>query len=255
MAAGGKVISKEGQDCANHVTIHPCLCHGNGNANFFLFLLYVNVYNSLGIQSMLDNTFEIIFLIGFIMGATIRGIMLARVPRWWRKKEKTANDQGNWLDKALMFPVFLGMQVIPFIYILSSWLNFADYSFPSWAGLPSGIVGTLVFGSALWLLWRSHADLGQSFSPELKTKEEHTLVTDGVYHYIRHPMYAAHLLWAIAQILLLQNWIAGWAFLVTMLPMYLLRAPDEERMMVEHFGEEYRGYMNRTGRLIPRLKK
>jgi len=66
-------------------------------------------------------------------------------------------------------------------------------------------------------------------------------------------MYAAHGLWAVAQALLLQNWIVGPAFLALSLPLYLLRVPREEEMMLEHFGEEYRSYISRTGRVIPRV--
>jgi len=63
-------------------------------------------------------------------------------------------------------------------------------------------------------------------------------------------MYAAHWLWGIAQALLLQNWIAGLAFLASFIPLYLLLVPREEQMMLEYFGEEHRLYMNRTGRVI-----
>jgi protein-S-isoprenylcysteine O-methyltransferase Ste14 len=68
-------------------------------------------------------------------------------------------------------------------------------------------------------------------------------------------MYAAHLLWAVAQGLLLENWLAGWIFLVVFIPLYLLRVPQEEQMMLDQFGQEYRDYMARTGRLIPGLRK
>ncbi|MCP4258850.1 MAG: isoprenylcysteine carboxylmethyltransferase family protein [Planctomycetes bacterium] len=68
-------------------------------------------------------------------------------------------------------------------------------------------------------------------------------------------MYAAHLLWAVAQGLLLANWLAGWAFLVVFVPFYLIRAPKEERMMLEQFEEQYRQYINRTGRIIPKFRK
>ena len=81
----------------------------------------------------------------------------------------------------------------------------------------------------------------------------HALVTNGVYRHIRHPMYAAHLLWGIGQALLIQNWVAGLGGLVVFIPLDLLRAPPEERMMLEQFGEEYRSYMERTGGIIPRL--
>jgi protein-S-isoprenylcysteine O-methyltransferase Ste14 len=66
-------------------------------------------------------------------------------------------------------------------------------------------------------------------------------------------MYASLWLWGIAQGLLLSNWLAGWSVVVTFAPMYFLRTPREEQMMCERFGEEYRDYMSRTGRLWPRL--
>lgn len=98
-------------------------------------------------------------------------------------------------------------------------------------------------------------DLGHNWSATLRIRPEHSLITHGVYRRIRHPMYTAHLLWAIAQGLLLANWLAGWIFLVAFVPLYLLRVPHEEQMMLEQFGQEYRTYMARTGRIIPRLRK
>jgi len=201
--------------------------------------------------SVFDNIFKVTFLIGFIAGCVIRVASLIHVPHWWRNKNEIKDDRSTWPEKLLMFSIFIGMQVIPFIYLLTSWLDFADYNLPVWAGLVVGLIGTAVFVVALWLLWRSHVDLGRNFSPELQIGKKHLLVTNGVFRYIRHPMYASHWLWAIAQAFLLQNWIAGLSFLATSLPLYLLRIPREEKMMLEHFGEEYRFYMNRTGRIIP----
>jgi len=66
-------------------------------------------------------------------------------------------------------------------------------------------------------------------------------------------MYSAHWLWGIAQALLIHNWIAGLASLVILLPLYLLRVKREEQMMLEQFGEEYRSYISRTGKVIPRF--
>lgn len=67
-------------------------------------------------------------------------------------------------------------------------------------------------------------------------------------------MYASQWLWSVAQPLLLQNWIAGWVGPLLFLPLYVLRVPREERMMLEQFGEAYRAYVSRTGRVFPRLK-
>jgi len=84
-------------------------------------------------------------------------------------------------------------------------------------------------------------------------RKGHELIVHGVYRRIRHPMYAVIFVFALAQGLLLQNWLAGWAGLVTVAPVYLVRTPREEKMMCEFFGESYRDYMGRTGRQWPRL--
>ena len=66
-------------------------------------------------------------------------------------------------------------------------------------------------------------------------------------------MYAANFLFGIAQALLLPNWVAGLSALVSFAPMYIVRTPREERLMVEAFGEEYEAYMRETWRVFPKL--
>ncbi len=68
-------------------------------------------------------------------------------------------------------------------------------------------------------------------------------------------MYASIWLWGIAQGMLLENWLAGWSVVPVFAAMYFLRTPREEQMMCETFGEQYRAYMRRTGRLFPRILK
>ncbi|MFC1716837.1 protein-S-isoprenylcysteine O-methyltransferase [Candidatus Poribacteria bacterium] len=195
---------------------------------------------------MLDSSLKILYVIGFVVGLVIRAVYTAGT-----RKTRIADDQETVLGKLLMTLSSLGLIILPFFYLLSSRLDFADYHLPAWAALTAGIPGVAIFAFALWLLWRSHVDLGRNWLPMLQIREGHTLITQGVYSHIRHPMYAAHLVWGIAQALLLQNWIAGLSMLVFFFPVYLFRAPREERILIEHFGQEYRSYMNRTGRLIP----
>ena len=113
----------------------------------------------------------------------------------------------------------------------------------------------VLFAGAAILLWKTHRDLGRNWTPTLGIRENHTLVTEGIFKSIRHPMYTAHLLWALAQPLILTNWIVGFSFLVTQILQYLLRIKPEEQMMLDLFGDQYQEYMNNTGRFLPRLKK
>ncbi|MCQ3975173.1 MAG: isoprenylcysteine carboxylmethyltransferase family protein [Anaerolineae bacterium] len=175
--------------------------------------------------------------------------ILRLIYRWRTGTRQIVESRNTTLEILLRFLAFVGVLVIPLIYVFTPLLDFADYQLPSWAGW----TGTLVFAIALWLLWRSHADLGRNWSDTLEVRQGHQLITSGVYKYVRHPMYAAFWLWGVAQALLLPNWIAGWSHLLTFSALYFWRVPDEEQMMLDQFGEAYQAYMNRTGRIIPRL--
>jgi protein-S-isoprenylcysteine O-methyltransferase Ste14 len=104
-----------------------------------------------------------------------------------------------------------------------------------------------------WVFWRSHRDLGTNWSPTLEIREQHTLVTHGIYRRIRHPMYLSIWLLVIAQALILQNYIAGFSGLVPFALLYFLRVPKEERMMREEFGKAYDEYLLVTGRILPKF--
>jgi protein-S-isoprenylcysteine O-methyltransferase Ste14 len=105
--------------------------------------------------------------------------------------------------------------------------------------------------AALWLFYVSHRGLGKNWSISLVIRKEHQLVTTGVYRLVRHPMYSSFFLLAVAQALLLPNWFAGAAGLAGVGLMYVARVRQEEQMMLERFGADYRGYMARTKRLVP----
>jgi protein-S-isoprenylcysteine O-methyltransferase Ste14 len=191
------------------------------------------------------NPWNLVFLAGFIAYLSIRGVFAQRT----KQNEKVVRRAGI-LEKALLGFVIPTGVFLPLLCLFTPLLNFADYNLPAWA--PWCGVGLMV--AALWLFWRSHADLGLNWSVTLELRKEHQLIQHGVYRAVRHPMYASILLWGLAQGLLLQNWLAGWSAFVPFALMYLLRTSREEAMMAEFFGQEYRDYMARTGRLLPRWR-
>ena len=113
------------------------------------------------------------------------------------------------------------------------------------------VAGTLCYAVGLWLLHRSHADLGPNWSITLEVREKHQLVTQGIYRHIRHPMYLALLLTSAGQALVLPNWVVGPSYLVAFGLLFVLRVGPEERLMLEEFGKDYEAYMARTKRLVP----
>jgi len=193
--------------------------------------------------NMANAIFKLVYFIELVLISVIRSAATRKY-----RGSSTAEDHSNRLDLSLLFLSSLGM-IIPLFYIFSPALDFADYHLPVWMGW----LGAIIFAGAALLLWKSHRDLGRNWTPTLAFRESHTLVSEGIFRVIRHPMSAAHLLWAIAQPLLLQNWIAGFSYLVITLPQYLLRVDDEEDLMLKKFGQDYKKYKEQTGRIFPKF--
>ena len=166
-----------------------------------------------------------------------------------RRQEKMSERRVSGQEIAILVLLLFGGFIMPIIYALTNWLDFANYTLPVWAGW----LGVILLAGALFIFWRAHADLGLNWSPSLEIREKHELITRGIYGVIRHPMYASQWLLAIAQPLLLQNWIAGFLNLLVFIPFYFLRVKAEEQMMLDSFGSEYREYMNRTGSVLPKI--
>ena len=137
--------------------------------------------------------------------------------------------------------------LVPLIWVVAPIFSFAEYSLRPW----SFGAGVVCFVGALWWFYRSHLDLGRYWSVTLELRENHRLITEGVYGHVRHPMYAALFLYSIGQALVVPNWVVGPSYFVTFGILFALRIRAEERMMLETFGDEYAAYIARTKRLIP----
>lgn len=185
---------------------------------------------------------EIIFLCGFVLQVFLRS--------YYVQYYATEKDQRHFSKKERLYLLFilLGFQLLPIIYVFSTWFSSFDYNLPKWLGYPS----TMLYCFGVWLFFRAHADLGSYWSPGLEIKEDHQLITAGVFKWVRHPMYSAFVVIAIAQIFMLQNYIVGPAFLILAIPFYLYRVKREERQLISHFGNEYLLYKKHTNALFPK---
>lgn len=195
---------------------------------------------------MWQQGFNCAWIVLFIVTATVRKIHQRRA------HQPTTLRGIHPAEAVLMLAWGASAGVIPFFYIFSSWLEFADL--PARVQPVSGAIGVATFLFAIWLLHRSHTDLGDSWSLTSETRSGQALVTNGIYRRIRHPMYSAHVLWGIAQFLLLPNLVAGPVALLLILMLLVWRIPREEQALLEKFGDEYREYMEMTGRILPRLR-
>ncbi len=93
---------------------------------------------------MRDSVLRIVFLIGFVVSSVIRAPHTRR-PR----RDRIADDRVTGLEKLMLFVTSTGMVLVPLLYVLTPWLDFADYQLPVWAGW----LGVAVLAVSLWLFW------------------------------------------------------------------------------------------------------
>ena len=173
-------------------------------------------------------------------------MVIIRAPHGQRSRglNVVKNRKGRLETGLLTFAWFAFL--LPLVWIATPLLAFADYP------LRPGpfIAGVLCLALGLWLFHRSHVDLGTNWSVTLEVREKHQLVTDGIYRYVRHPMYLSLLVYSLGQTLVLPNLLAGPSYSLAMTLAFAFRLGPEERMMLEAFGKDYETYRARTKRLV-----
>lgn len=180
--------------------------------------------------------------------ASTVGMLVVRAPHIRRSvRVRVVLSRVGARERALLTLVLLGMLLLPLAWLATPWLDAAERPAPTW----TLALGACAAALGLWLLHRSHVDLGRNWSTTLEIREGHALVTGGVYRRVRHPMYAAFLVHALGQALFVPNWVAGPAYLLAFALLVTLRMGPEERLLREVFGPTFDAYRARTRRLLP----
>ncbi len=130
-----------------------------------------------------------------------------------------------------------------------AWLSWSSLPFPFWVRWLGVAVALLGFTLLQW----SHQALGRNWSDEPRLIEGQELVTGGPYRRIRHPIYAAFLLILGSPTLISANWLLGGLWISMTAVDVVSRIRIEEDLMLSRFGDEYREYVRRTGRVLPRI--
>ena len=145
---------------------------------------------------------------------------------------------------------------LPFMLCLLVWMVYpSPFRFAAFA-LPGGWrwAGAVLFATGALLVFWTNRNLGPNFSATLILRDGHELIERGPYRWVRHPMYTSFVILSVGMLLLSANWVIGGGPLLFLPLLMLVRTPREERMLLARFGDDYRAYMARTGRYLPRLR-
>ncbi len=127
-------------------------------------------------------------------------------------------------------------------------MKWATLPLPRWSRWVGVALGAVAGPLLLW----THHSLGKNWSATVEIRGEQTLVTSGPYRWVRHPMYTTFFVNGLATLLVSANWVIGGGWLGQGI-VAASRVGDEEALMIEEFGDQYRAYMRRTERFLPRI--
>ncbi len=130
-----------------------------------------------------------------------------------------------------------------------NWMSWSSIPLPAWLRW-AGATGGLGMVPFLYWVFRT---LGSTIFESYPTRESHALVTNGPYRWVRHPLYAVATVGWVSLSILAANWFMLAMAFVRIIGISLLVIPREEADLIGRFGTKYREYMQRTGRLAPRL--
>lgn len=137
----------------------------------------------------------------------------------------------------------------PLVYLLDPvWMSWSKIGLPEWARWLGVGIGSICVLLIYWLF----SSIRSGITPTSATRKNHVLVTSGPYRWVRHPLYTVGASLFIAFGMMADNWFIIALGILTFTLM-AVRTPKEEANLIEKFGDEYREYMQHTGRFFPKV--
>lgn len=168
---------------------------------------------------------------------------------YWQVKGKEAHQKPKIKPPSLRSIFERLFNRIPVTVIIIQLLGIDIFPFPHTSFIPYFGLLFLFTGFTISMAARRQLDTNWTNSYEYQIKRNHSIVTKGIYRYIRHPIYTGIIFTLLGTQLVVQS------YLVFFIPIAMLMCyywgKREEKILLKHFGNKYKNYMNKTKMFIP----
>ena len=113
------------------------------------------------------------------------------------------------------------------------------------------IIGLMVFIVFSWFQVVAFKSLGENYSQDIVIFKKHELRSNGMYKVIRHPQYISQLLSDLGAGIALMGYLIIPIVVLVEFPLFILRAKKEDKLLLEHFAEDFVEYKRKSGFFIP----
>ncbi len=111
-------------------------------------------------------------------------------------------------------------------------------------------IGLAVYLIFSWIQVWSFKSLGDNYSQDIMIKKKHELVTKGPFKVLRHPQYFCQILVDIGGAMATLSYILS-GFALMEIPIYIMRASVEDKLLAKYFGDEFTQYKKKSGFFFP----
>jgi len=151
-------------------------------------------------------------------------------------------DRGTRRLMWILMVTAFGGAWFPVVFGPGLWLNLGEWL--TWVGILMMISGIIFRRYAIGVL-------GEFFTATVQIRKDHQIIKNGPYRFIRHPSYLGILILALGNGIALANWISFLLCLALPIAGIILRIRVEEKVLAQHFGEQYQNYKKNTWRILP----
>lgn len=201
------------------------------------------------LQSSFNSPENILYLIiNAIIVLCVVSILIAVLIDFleFQKRENTKKEKKSIVETGTMFLFFfIFYSLIRFgigkIYLESFTIKIILIS-----------IGLLILCFGSFINIKGRFALGKNWSNQIKIYDDHTLVINYPYNFLRHPLYASLIWMFFAGSIIYLNYLAFLSNILIFIPFMYYRAKQEEVLLMKEF-ENYKTYKEKTGMFFPKL--
>ncbi|HEY1662770.1 MAG TPA: isoprenylcysteine carboxylmethyltransferase family protein [Verrucomicrobiae bacterium] len=167
---------------------------------------------------------------------------------WWitaRRVKATAEKQSVESALAHRIPVAASW------FIMADWklrypMNIPLIPHPEWVLIAGAVICALGLFETIW----ARRTLAGNWSADVTFKQGHELIKTGPYRFTRHPIYTGLLMMSLGTAIEIGT-VRGLVALALMTIGFWIKLRQEERLMMQHFPDQYPAYRKEVKALVP----